>query len=56
LLISTFGGFFFAHEMHVVTPGIAASRAAGISAPQMLQFLLGNFRSFFMTNLASFPL
>jgi hypothetical protein len=35
--------------MHVLTPGIAANLAADISAPQMLQVLLGNFRSFFMT-------
>jgi hypothetical protein len=51
--MSTFGGFFLAHSMHVLTPGMAANRAAGISAPHMLQTLPGDFRSFFMTNLAS---
>jgi hypothetical protein len=47
------GGFFFAQAMQVVTPGIAANLAAGISVPHMLQTLRDNFRSFFMTSLAT---
>src|SRR5687768_12938731 len=42
-LTSILGGFFLAHSRHVVTPGSASRRAAGIGLPQRLHRIFARF-------------